>query len=190
MDADCDSSSSTRIVGPSGSGIFQGGGPCHYCYAMWQPRFNGMTHCSIKLYEGIPQVDDLKKWFGPSKGGVLDQDNLMDKGGNNKRVLDLFTREFISSQHDFFPLGKYAKTTSQNAHYVILFKTPRDQTEFCASALLAFFWQGTLKLFDKCTQQPYRYVMIDLHPVSEDRFSLLSSRVMQQDGPMEEYHRQ
>ena len=50
----------------------------------------------------------------------------MDEGGNDKRVLDLFTRE---SHHrnitvlylcqDLFPPGKFAKTISRNAHYVI-----------------------------------------------------------------------
>ena len=61
-------------------------------------------------------------------------DNLMDEGGNYKQVLDLFTRE---SHHqnitvlylcqDLFPPGKYAKTISRNAHYLFIFKNPRDQ---------------------------------------------------------------
>ena len=54
--------SSTMIVGPSGSGktqltealltegsVFEGNqtGPCHYCYAVWQPRFDRMKRCGI-----------------------------------------------------------------------------------------------------------------------------------------------
>ena len=58
----------------------------------------------------------------------------MDEGSNDKRVLDLFTRD---SHHqdvtvlylcqDLFPNGKYAKTISRNAHYITVFKNPRDQ---------------------------------------------------------------
>ena len=95
------------IVGPSGSGmtqltealltegtVFEGRKtrPCHYCYAMWQPRFDRMKGRGIQCYEGIPEIDHLRNWFGKSQGGVLVQDDLMDEGGNYKRVLDLFTR--------------------------------------------------------------------------------------------------
>ena len=59
-------------------------------------------------------------------------------------MLDLFTRE---SHHrhitvlylcrDLFPPGKFAKTISRNAHYVIVFKNPRDQTGCRALVLQA-----------------------------------------------------
>ena len=99
-----------------------------------------MTPRGIQFHEGIPEVEDLQKWF--PQGGMLVLDDLMDKGGNDKHVLDLFMREshhrnimvFYSCQN-LFPLGKYAKTISRNAHYMIAFKNPRDQTRFRALAL-------------------------------------------------------
>ena len=133
------------IVGPSGSGktqlteallrestVFEGRKtrPCHYCYAVWQPRFDGMKRQGIQFHEGIPEVADLQTWF--PQGGVLVLDDLMDERGNDKRMLALFTRE---SHHrhitvlylcqDLFPPGKFAKTISRNARYVIVFKNPR-----------------------------------------------------------------
>ena len=203
--------SSTMIVGPSGSGktqltealltegtVFEGRKtrPCHNCYAVWQPRFDGMKRQGIQFHEGIPEVADLQTWF--PQGGVLVLDDLMDEGGNDKRVLDLFTRE---SHHrhitvlylcqELFPPGKFAKTISRNAHYVIVFKNPRDQTGCRALVLQAFpdRWRDVLKLFVACTQRPYGYLMIDLHPASDDRFRLFS-HVTQQDGPTVVYERQ
>ena len=60
-------------------------------------------------------------------------DDLMDEGGSDKRILDLFTKH---SHHrnitvlylcqDMFPPGKYAKSISRNVHYIVAFKNPRD----------------------------------------------------------------
>jgi len=58
----------------------------------------------------------------------------MEEGRNEKPVLDLFTKEShhqnISLMYlcqDIFPPGKYAKSISRNAHYIVAFKDPRDQ---------------------------------------------------------------
>ena len=49
----------------------------------------------------------------------------MDEGGNDKNVLDLFTKHshhqnitVIYLCQDLFPAGKFAKTISRNAHYI------------------------------------------------------------------------
>ena len=59
--------------------------------------------------EGIPESDDLIKWF--NKGGVLTLDDLMDEGSGAKCVLDLFTTHsdnenmtVLYLSHDAFPL--------------------------------------------------------------------------------------
>ena len=59
--------------------------------------------------------------------------DLMDEGSHDKRVLDLFTKH---SHHqgvtvlylcqDMFPVGRYAKSISRNAHYIVAFRTPRS----------------------------------------------------------------
>ena len=87
----------------------------------------------VHFHEGIPDTRVLSKWF--PKGGLLVLDDLMEEGGHDKRVLDLFT-EFshhksitvIYLTQDLFPPGKFAKTISRNAHYVVAFKSPRDQS--------------------------------------------------------------
>ena len=84
-------------------------------------------------------------------------DDLMDEGGNNKRVLDLFTRE---SHHRNITV----LTILRNAYYHFVFKNRKDQSGFRALALQAFpnRWRDVLRVFERCTQRPYGYIMMDL----------------------------
>ena len=52
--------------------------------------------------------------------------------------------------------------------------------------LEAFRWRQVLHLFDKCMQRPYGYIMMDLHPASDDRFRLFSY-LTQRAGPLDVY---
>ena len=59
----------------------------------------------------------------------------MEESGNDKRVLDLFTKDShhrgitaLYLTQDLFPPGKFAKTINRNAHYAICFKSPQDKT--------------------------------------------------------------
>ena len=97
--------SSLMIAGPSGSGktVFttkllldnpelfaDPHQDVHYCYGSWQKGFDPLKKAGVRFHEGIPDSDALPQWF--PEGGVLVLDDLMDEGGNDKRVLDLFTK--------------------------------------------------------------------------------------------------
>lgn len=166
--------SSVIVAGPSGSGksdlterllreqkVFQ-----HkprkivYCYDRWQPRFERMKRHML-FYKGIPDASLLTKWFGPTKGGVLVLDDLMAEGGQDKQVLDLFTKDshhrnitVLYLTQDLFPPGKFSKTINRNAHYLIAFKNPRDQTGIRNVLTQAYpaDWRDKLDLFKSdCT---------------------------------------
>ena len=139
--------SSILIVGPSGCGktcftesllldhleeLFVSPPPTiHYCYGMWQHGFQDMKDAGIQFHEGAPTTFHLQKWF--PKGGLLVLDDLMVEGGEDKELLDLFTKH---SNHqnitvlylcqDMFPPGKYV-IAFPPGKYVIAFKNPRDQ---------------------------------------------------------------
>ena len=152
-----------------------------YCYDRWQPRFDRMKYS--KFYKGLPPEGSLQKWFKPQDNGVLILDDLMEESGNDKRMLDLFTKDshhrgitaFYLMQ-DLFPPGKYAKTINRNAHYVICFKSPRDKIGICNLLLQVYpdRWKKVLKLFLKLTARPFGYFMLDLHPALQDQFRLWS----------------
>ena len=105
----------------------------HYCYGSWQKGFEKLKEGDVKFHKGIPDIELLHKWL-PEGQGILVLDDLMDEASNDKRVLDLFTRDLhhqgmtvLYLCQDLFPNGKYAKTISRNAHYIAVFKHPRDQ---------------------------------------------------------------
>ena len=102
---------SVIIAGPSGSGkselveqwlrylnVFQvKPNKIVYAYDRWQPRFDRMQKKDgIQFHRGLPDPRHLTQWFGRTRGGVLVLDDLMEEGGQDKRVLDLFTKD---SQH-------------------------------------------------------------------------------------------
>ena len=49
-----------------------------------------MKDAGVQFHEGIPETDHLKSWF--PKGGLLVLDDLMAEGGEDKELLDLFTK--------------------------------------------------------------------------------------------------
>ena len=164
-----------------------------YCYDRWQPRFGRMKKQSkVTFYKGLPPEGALAKWFKPQDHGILILDNLMEEGGSDKRVLDLFTKDShhrgitaLYLTQDLFPPGKFAKTINRNAHYVICFKCPRDKTGI-RNLLLQVYperWRKVLKLFLKLTARPFGYFMLYLHPASDDRFRIWSHLTKREGRP-------
>jgi len=196
--------SSILVVGPSGCGktvftekllvdnkhLFETKPTqIHYWYGAWQDRFKNMQAKGIQFHEGIPEYQDLVQWF-PKSGGILVLDDLMDEGSGDKRVLDLFTKH---SHHqnvsvlylcqDMFPVGKYAKSISRNAHYIVAFKNPRYQLGV-RNVLLQSFpseWKDCLDTFQHVTARPFGYMVMDLHPASSDQHRLYA-RVLKDEG--------
>ena len=198
--------SSIMIVGPSGCGktcftesllldhleeLFVNPPPTiHYCYGAWQDGFRDMKDAGVQFYEGVPTTFHLQKWF--PKGGLLVLDDLMVEGGEDKELLDLFTKH---SHHqnitvlylcqDMFPPGKYAKSISRNAHYIVAFKNPRDQLGMKNLLLQAFptCWQDMMDVYEKVTERPFGYTVLDLHPASDDRKRVFSHHLTHEGYP-------
>ena len=49
-----------------------------------------MGDAGVQFHERIPETDHLKWWF--PKSGLLVLDDLMAEGGEDKELLDLFTK--------------------------------------------------------------------------------------------------
>ena len=116
----------------------------------------------------------------------------MDEGGNDKRVLDLFTKpshhQTITAIYlcqDLFPNGKFTKNISHNAHYIVVFKNPRDQLGL-HNLLLQLFpmqWLEVIDKFRKVMERPFGYMLLDLHPISKDDQRVLS-HLLKEEGFM------
>ena len=195
--------SSMMIVGPSGCGktvfttkllvnnldLFETPPrKIYYCYGAWQEGFRPLKKHGVKFHEGIPDSELLPVWF--PQGGLLVLDDLMEEGGNDKRVLDLFTKHshhqnvtVVYLCQDMFPPGKYAKSISRNAHYIVAFKNPRDQLGMRNLLLQAFptEWQHVQDTFRRVTDRPFGYLFLHLHPKSTDDRRILS-QLLKEEG--------
>ena len=63
-----------------------------------------MKDAGVQFHEGIPETNHLKSWF--PKGGLLVLDDLMAEGGENKELLDSFTKHSHSQISPCFTCAK------------------------------------------------------------------------------------
>lgn len=114
----------------------------------------------------------------------------MAEGGNDKTVVDLFTRHshhrnitVIYLCQDLFPPGRYAKSISRNVHYAVIFKNPRDKLGLRNLLMQAFpqAWKRVMAIFDRVTARPYGYMVLDLHPGSDDARRIYA-HLLQKEG--------
>ena len=165
----------------------------HYCYGSWQKRFDDMKKKGVKFHEGVPEESDLDVWF--PKGGLLVMDDLMAEASDNKTVVEIFTRHshhrnitVIYMCQDLFPPGKYQKTISRNAHYIIAFKNPRDKVAMRNIVQQAFpdNLHNVMDAFKQATARPFGYLVIDFHPESNDENRLVRY-ILKSEGPTRVY---
>ena len=118
----------------------------------------------IPFHHGLPDSSHLTKLFGPMRRGVLVLDDLMEEGVQDKRVLDLFTKDshhrnitVLYLTQDLFPTRKFSKTINRNANYIVAFKNPQDQTGMRTILLQTFpdRWRQLLRLFKRFTLRPF-----------------------------------
>ena len=126
----------------------------------------------VTFVEGIPE--DIPSLFPPNcRPGILILDDLMRNCSDDERILDLFTKvshhcdvTCIYLTQNLFPPGKFSRSISLNAHYVITFNNPRDTLGFRTLAQQAFagrvpyVWES----FQDATSKPFGYLLMDLHP--------------------------
>jgi len=106
-------------------------------------------------------------------------DDLMSE--TNQLVANIFT---IISHHrnvsvlyvtqNVFDKNKFARTISLNAHYLVLFKNPRDAIQFATLArkMYPHDWKFAVEAYGDATYVPYGYLLVDLKPEQDDRYRL------------------
>ena len=129
---------------------------------------------------GIPESDHPKKWFPTDRLLVLD--DLMTEGGKDKELLDLFNIPRVVLVPWRVPPGKYANSRNA-AHHIIAFKNPRDQLSMRNLLLQAFptWGKDMMDIYQKVTKRSLGYMVLVLHPVSNDRKHVFS-QLMTHEG--------
>jgi hypothetical protein len=109
-----------------------------WCYGQWQQSYFDMlkTVPGIEFNEGIPDDIDNTDYLDVSQRNLIVLDDLMAQSGKDKRISDLFTKgshhrnlSIIYIVQNIFHQGKEMRNISLNAHYIMLFKSPRDKQQ-------------------------------------------------------------
>ena len=155
-----------RIIDPPPSKIV-------YCYGEYQQVF--ARYPRVVFHQRLPDWND----FDGSQPVLLIIDDLMQE--TNETVVNLFTKgshhrnvSIMYLAQNLFPKNKFARTISLNAHYMVLFKNPRDASQFAnlARQMYPKRSQFAVEAYKDATQEPYSYLLVDLRPDQDDDLRL------------------
>jgi len=144
-----------------------------YCYGEFQELFR--QYPRVTFHHGLPDIDD----FDGREPTLLVIDDLMQE--SNESVANLFTKgshhrniSVVFLAQNLFPKNKFARTMSLNAHYMILFKNPRDASQFAnlARQMYPKSSQFAVEAYKDATREPYSYLLIDLRPEQDEDLRL------------------
>ena len=146
-----------------------------YYYGEYQHAFN--KYASVHFEEGLPQLRD-EVFDGSEPSLIVVDDHMSDI---NQVVANIFTKishhRNISILHltqNLFDKNKYARTISLNAHYLVLFKNPRDAGQFSilARQMYPSSWKFAEEAYRDATDRPFGYLFVDLKPDQDERCRL------------------
>ncbi|GFY22117.1 uncharacterized protein TNCV_3297611 [Trichonephila clavipes] len=144
-----------------------------WCYGAYQALYREMR--GIEFYEGLPpDINSLSN-------ALIVIDDLMSELSGDSKLTKLFTKgshhrnlsAIFVVQNVFF---KGIRDISLNAHYMFLFKNPRDKSQ--VMNIGKQLYPGKSKFFgevyEDATSKPFSYLLIDLKPDTSDSMRLRS----------------
>ena len=159
-----------------------------WCYGQWQP--------GIEFNQGIPEDIDNADYLDVSQRNLIVLDDLMAQSGKDKRISDLFTKgshhrklSIIYIVQNIFHHGKEMRNISLNAHYIVLFKSPRDKQQIAmlARQINPGRVQELMRSYEEATSRPHGYLMLDLKPTTDDQDRLKTNVLL---GEIAQFYRQ
>ena len=146
-----------------------------YSYGVYQKEFAELSETvpNIQFVEGFP--NDLYDMTDAHDSSMVILDDLMSQCSNDQRVVDLFTRgshhrgiTVLFLTQNLFPPGKLSRTLSLNAHYMLIFRNPRDSLGITTLARQMYpkNVDYLLESYNDTTKRPYGYLLLDLHQLT------------------------
>jgi hypothetical protein len=132
----------------------------------------------IEFNQGIPEDIDNADYLDTSQRNLIVLDDLMAQSGEDKRIADLFTKgshhrnlSIIYIAQNVFHEGKEMRNISLNAHYIVLFKSPRDKQKIymLARQVNPGKVQEFMRSYEDATRRPHGCLMLDLKPTTARR---------------------
>jgi len=144
-----------------------------YCYGEYQQLFS--QYPRVTFHQGLPNLDD----FDGREPTLLVIDDLMNETDGS--VANLFTKgshhrniSVVFLVQNLFHRNKHIRTISLNAHYMVLFKNPRDASQFASLARQMYPNKSAfaVEAYKDATREPYSYLFVDLRPEQDEDLRL------------------
>lgn len=149
-----------------------------YCYkGLLSQQFIGINN--IECHYGLPTLETVKHWIEKFAGKmfVLCLDDLMLDLSQESLFEELTTRLvhhsnicLIVTLQNIFQKGKTNRTSSLNAHYIVLMRTMRDRTQIKLLGTQIFgnkgkqFMEAYSDAVDNYQGENYPYLFVNCHP--------------------------
>lgn len=150
-----------------------------WCYGIHQPDLIQQLQVrKITIHDGILPVNEIQS------NDIIVLDDLLNQSINSRDVTDMFTRAshhkpcfIIFISQNLFPPGKEARTRNLNTHYYVIFKNPRDQSQFnmFARQVMPTKSNVLINIFIQATRDPYQYLFLDFTQQCPDEFRFRSN---------------
>jgi len=130
-----------------------------YCYGEYQQLFD--KYPRVDFRQGLPDLQN----FNGGEPVLLVIDDLMD--ATDGSVANLFTKgshhrnvSVVFLVQNLFHKNKHVRTISLNSQYMVLFKNPRDASQFASLARQMYPNRSAfaVEAYKDATQQPYSYL--------------------------------
>ena len=151
-----------------------------WAYGVWQPEYREMMGREVNAWvEGIPDMES----FDPKVNNLLIVDDLMLEADSS--LTKLFTKgshhlniSILYLVQNLFQNGTAHRTISLNAHYLVVFKNPRDANQITHFAKQMY--PGNIKFLqeaykDSTSNTPHGYLLIDLKQATPEHLRVRTS---------------
>lgn len=130
-----------------------------WCYSEWQPAYETLHHPRVRFHQGLLGMDEFPAQV---TGRLLIIDDLMGEGDD--KVTDYFTKgshhrnlSVMYLTQNVFHQSKGSRDISLNAHYMVLFKSPRDSSQ------IAYLSRQVFPKCPKVIQEAYYDATLEAH---------------------------
>ena len=156
-----------------------------FCYAVYQSLYDkiceNIPNCT--MHRGLPNEEEIENWCCESdaKHKLIILDDLSHLVINNQNIELLLTQgshhkniSVIIITQNIFNHGKYSRSQSLNTQYFIIFRNIRDGTQikYLSRQLFPSAPIKVVYAYEDCIKDRHGYLVIDMHPFSEDNYRL------------------
>lgn len=146
-----------------------------WCSAEVNAIPRGLSSLNIKFLDFIPDKIENTK----NESILIILDDFMTELDSNAglRICELFTKgshhrniSVVLTTQNIFHRGRYSRDISLNAKYIVIFKNPRDKTQFnhLARQIYPENFKALQKVYKEITSIGHGYLFIDLSQGTND----------------------